>query len=84
VFRVAAVYGAIAFAVMQAADFLVPALRLPEAVAAGIALVAIPGFPIALARRRKWDLVCQFDKGSKRGFVGMTELTERRGYFRCS
>lgn len=34
---------------MQAADFLVPALRLPEAVATGIALVAILGFPIALA-----------------------------------
>jgi TolB-like protein len=49
VFRVAAVYGAIAFAVMQAADFLVPALRLPESVATGIALVAILGFPIALA-----------------------------------
>lgn len=48
VFRVAAVYGAVAFAVMQAADFLVPALHLPEAVATGIALVAILGFPIAL------------------------------------
>jgi TolB-like protein len=49
VFKVAAVYGAVAFAVMQAADFLVPALRLPEAVATGIALVAILGFPIAVA-----------------------------------
>jgi serine/threonine-protein kinase len=48
VFRVAAVYGAVAFAVMQAADFLVPALRLPESVATGIALVTILGFPIAL------------------------------------
>jgi hypothetical protein len=48
VFKVAAVYGAIAFAVMQAADFLVPALRLPESVATGIALVAILGFPIAV------------------------------------
>ena len=32
VFPVAAVYGTIAFAVMQAADFLVPALRSPRAV----------------------------------------------------
>ena len=48
VFKVAAVYGAVAFAVMQAADFLVPALRLPEAVATAIALVAILGFPLAL------------------------------------
>jgi serine/threonine-protein kinase len=48
VFKVAAVYGAVAFAIMQAADFLVPALRLPESVATGIALVAILGFPIAV------------------------------------
>lgn len=56
VFRVAAVYGAIAFAVMQAADFLVPALRLPDAVATGIALVAILGFPIALALAWAFDV----------------------------
>jgi adenylate cyclase len=49
VFKVAAVYGAVAFAVMQAADFLVPALRLPEAVATALAVVAIFGFPIAVA-----------------------------------
>ncbi len=49
VFKVAAVYGAVAFAVMQAADFLVPALKLPESVATAIALVAtILGFPLAL------------------------------------
>lgn len=48
VFKIAAVYGAVAFGVMQAADFLVPALRLPEAVASTIALVAILGFPLAI------------------------------------
>lgn len=48
VFKVAAVYGAVAFAAMGAADFLVPALRLPEAVATGIALIAVLGFPVAL------------------------------------
>jgi serine/threonine-protein kinase len=48
VFKVAAVYGAVAFAIMQAADFLVPALRLPESFATAIALVAILGFPIAV------------------------------------
>ncbi len=48
VFKVAAVYGAVAFAVMQAADFLVPALRLPDSVATAIALVSILGFPLAL------------------------------------
>ncbi len=49
VFKVAAVYGAVAFVVMQAADFLVPALRLPDGVATGIALVAILGLPLAVA-----------------------------------
>ncbi|UCF19222.1 MAG: tetratricopeptide repeat protein [Gemmatimonadota bacterium] len=49
VFKVAAVYGAAAFAVMQAADFLVPALRVPEVVATLIALAALLGFPIAVS-----------------------------------
>lgn len=49
VFKVAAVYGSVAFVVMQAADFLVPALRLPETVATVIALVAVLGFPVAVA-----------------------------------
>jgi len=48
VFKVAAVYGGVAFVVMQAADFLVPALRLPETVSTGIALTMILGFPLAL------------------------------------
>ncbi len=56
VFKVAAVYGAVAFAVMQAADFLVPALKLPESVATAIALVAILGFPLALVLAWAFDL----------------------------
>jgi TolB-like protein len=48
VFRVAAVYGAVAFVVLQVADILVPALRLPEGFTTGVALVAILTFPIAL------------------------------------
>jgi len=48
VFRVAAVYGAVAFVVLQVADILVPALHLPGAVTTGVALIAIVGFPIAL------------------------------------
>ncbi len=56
VFKVAAVYGAVAFAVMQAADFLVPALRLPDSVATAIALVAILGFPLALVLAWAFDL----------------------------
>lgn len=56
VFKVAAVYGAVAFVVMQAADFLVPALRLPDAFATGIALLAILGFPLALVLAWAFEL----------------------------
>lgn len=49
VFRVAAVYGAVAFVVLQVADIMVPVLALPEAVTRAIALLLILGFPIALA-----------------------------------
>ncbi|MDP2470152.1 MAG: hypothetical protein Q8W46_04790, partial [Candidatus Palauibacterales bacterium] len=48
VFRVTAVYGAVAFVVLQAADVLVPALALPDSVTRGVALLLILGFPIAL------------------------------------
>ena len=48
VFRVAAVYGAVAFVVLQAADILVPALALPEALMRGIALLSVLFFPVAL------------------------------------
>ncbi len=48
VFKVAAVYGAVSFGVLQAADILVPAMDLPDSVVRGIALVCLLGFPIAL------------------------------------
>jgi tetratricopeptide (TPR) repeat protein len=48
VFKVAAVYGAVAFVVLQVADIMVPALALPESVTRAIALLLILGFPIAL------------------------------------
>ena len=48
VFKVAAVYGAVCFGVLQVADILVPAMELPDAVVRGIALVCLLGFPIAL------------------------------------
>ena len=55
VFRVAAVYGAVAFVVLQVADILVPALHLPESLTTGIALVSILGFPIALVLAWAFD-----------------------------
>ena len=48
VFKVAAVYGAVCFGVLQVADILVPAMELPDAVVRGIAVVCMLGFPIAL------------------------------------
>ncbi len=48
VFKVAAVYGAVSFGVLQVADILVPAMNLPDSVVRGIALVCILGFPIVL------------------------------------
>jgi serine/threonine-protein kinase len=55
VFRVAAVYGAVAFVVLQVADILVPALHLPESFTTGIALVSILGFPIAVVMAWAFD-----------------------------
>jgi len=48
VFKVAAVYGAAGFGVLQLADILVPMLELSDAVTRGIALVTILGFPLAV------------------------------------
>jgi TolB-like protein/Flp pilus assembly protein TadD len=48
VFKVAAVYGAVTFGVLQLADILVPAMQLPDSVVRGIALLCFLGFPIAL------------------------------------
>ena len=48
VFRVAAVYGATAFVVVQVADVLQEALRLPEAFLTGVAVLSLLGFPIAV------------------------------------
>lgn len=48
VFKVAAVYGAVGFGVLQLADILVPVLDLSDSVMRGIALVTVLGFPIAI------------------------------------
>jgi TolB-like protein/Tfp pilus assembly protein PilF len=49
VFRIMAVYGAVAFGVLQAADVLIPALHLPETIITAIAALALLGFPLAIA-----------------------------------
>jgi TolB-like protein/Flp pilus assembly protein TadD len=55
VFRVAAVYGATAFVVVQAADVLQEALRLPEAFLTGVTVVALLGFPLAIVLAWAYD-----------------------------
>ena len=48
VFRVAAVYGASAFVVLQVADLLQEALHLPEGFLTGTTVLALLGFPLAV------------------------------------
>lgn len=48
VVRVGIVYAAVAFAVVEAADVLVPALQLPGWILSAIALLVVLGFPVAL------------------------------------
>lgn len=48
VVRVALVYGAVSFAVLQAADIIVPRLQLPDWIVTLVLVLALLGFPIAL------------------------------------
>jgi TolB-like protein/tetratricopeptide (TPR) repeat protein len=59
VFKAAAVYGGVAFVVIQAADFMVPALRLPEAVSTVIAILSIVGFPISMVLTWTFDVTAE-------------------------
>ncbi|HEX6309503.1 MAG TPA: hypothetical protein VFZ69_15000 [Longimicrobiales bacterium] len=59
VVRVAAVYGATAFVVLQAADLLVSGLALPGWVFSAITVLTIVGFPIALVLAWAFELTPQ-------------------------
>ncbi|MGW8264867.1 MAG: tetratricopeptide repeat protein [Longimicrobiales bacterium] len=48
VFRVMALYGAASFAVLQAADVLVPVLGFPDSVTRAVAVLLLAGFPVAI------------------------------------
>jgi serine/threonine-protein kinase len=73
VLKVVAVYAAAAFAVMQAADFLVPALRLPDVFATAVAFTAMVGFPLAVALAWVFDLTPQGVKRTDPATVGELE-----------
>ncbi|MGB5526339.1 MAG: hypothetical protein WBO43_10615 [Gemmatimonadota bacterium] len=56
VFRVAAVYGGIAFAVLEASDLLAGGLGLPQRVLTVITLLVLAGFPVALVLAWTFDI----------------------------
>ncbi|MEX2283576.1 MAG: hypothetical protein WEE89_13915 [Gemmatimonadota bacterium] len=56
VVRVALVYVAVAFVVIQAADLLVPTLHLPEWRMTAVVVLALLGLPIALVLAWRFDL----------------------------
>lgn len=56
VFKVAAVYGVVAFAVLQAGDLLIAGLGLPEMVLGAATVLVILGFPIALVLAWAFEL----------------------------
>ncbi|MGD8321250.1 MAG: hypothetical protein PVJ02_12360, partial [Gemmatimonadota bacterium] len=56
VVRVAVVYGAVAWAVLQVADIVLPALGLPEKMMTGLVVVLILGFPVALGLAWAFDV----------------------------
>ena len=74
VFRVMAVYGAVAFVVLQVADILQDGLRLPESFLPFITATALLGFPVAIALAWAFDLT---PEGMQRtGEATPGELTE--------
>lgn len=56
VVRVALVYGAVAWAVLQVADIVVPALGLPAQMVTAVVLLVLLGFPIALVVAWAFDV----------------------------
>ena len=56
VFRVAALYGAVAFVVLQAADLMVEGLQLPQAILTIVTLLTLLGFPIAVVMAWAFDV----------------------------
>ena len=55
VFRIAAVYGASAFVVLQVVDLLQEGLQLPQAVLTIVTILALVGFPVALLLAWMYD-----------------------------
>ena len=73
VFRVIAAYGAVAFAVIEAADVVLPRMALPDWTVTLVVWLALLGFPVAVALSWAFDLT---SKGVQRTVeVSPAELT---------
>ncbi|MDX1404589.1 MAG: hypothetical protein R3192_08625 [Woeseiaceae bacterium] len=57
VIRVAVVYGIVAFAVIQVADIMIPALKLPEQFVTLVVVLILLGYPIAIVLAWSYDIV---------------------------
>ncbi len=57
VIRVAIVYGIVAFAVIQAADIMIPALELPDAFNTFVIVATLLGYPIVIVLAWVYDIV---------------------------
>lgn len=67
VVRVAAVYAAVGYAVVETADLVFPRLQLPDWTVTLVVIIALLGFPIALVFAWVFDLT---DEGLKRTGAG--------------
>lgn len=59
VFKVAALYGAVAFGVLQGADIIFPSLGLPDQALTIVVVLALLGFPVAVALAWIYELTAQ-------------------------
>ena len=73
VFKVAAVYGAVAFALMQAADIAFPRLGLPDWTVTFVVALAVLGFPIAVVMAWALELTPEGVKKTERAREGELE-----------
>jgi hypothetical protein len=56
IFKMAVLYGAVAFAVLQGADIILPSLGLPERTLTVVVVIALLGFPVAIALAWAYEL----------------------------
>jgi hypothetical protein len=73
VYRVAAMYGVVAWIVIEAASVIVPELLLPPALTRGIIVLALLGFPLALVLAWAYDIGHDGVRRAGRGTDGSSD-----------